>query len=162
MVTIESSMHVPRMRADSVVAFMSNPTDELYREWWPGTHLSMHPLNDVSGVGQCVYMDEFVGDRRLRMQCVITEVGPGKLVWQFKLGFRLPCWLTLVIEDDDAGATITHTISAGYRRLPGLLLDPLFRLYFSARFATMMDEHFTTEFSALPDILERHSSDASA
>ena len=157
MVTVQSSMYVPRMRASAVIAFMLNATDELYQTWWPGTHFAMHRLNDAPGVGQVVYMDELVGDRRIRMQGLVTEVGPDRITWQLRRLVRLPCWLSIQISDDDEGATVTHLICAGYAGPVGRLLDPLFRLYFSAQFAEMMDQHFTIEFSRLPDILTADS-----
>ncbi len=101
MITIESSMYVPGMRAARVIEFMLHPADDRYRTWWPGTHLAMHALNDTDG-----------------------------------------------------GANITHTIRAGYSGPVGRILDPLLRVYFSARFAKMMHEHFAVEFSALPGIVD--------
>ncbi len=162
MVTIESSMYVPKMRARRIIDFMLHSTDDLYRTWWPGTHFSMHALNDCCGIGQVVYIDELVGDRRIIMRCVVTDMGQNRITWQFKHMVRLPCWLTIQIDDDDGGAIITHTIRAGYSGWLGRLLDPLFRLYFSPRFARMMEEHFTIEFSALPEVLERHGADSPA
>ncbi|HMX17420.1 MAG TPA: SRPBCC family protein [Rhodocyclaceae bacterium] len=153
MITIESSMHVPRMRARSVIDFMLTATDERYRAWWPGTHFRMHPLNGVRGVGQRICMDERVGDRHLRLVCEVTELAADRITWQFLHGVKLPGWLTLVIVDDAAGATITHTIRAGFRGTAGRLLDPLLRLWFSARFERMMDEHFSTEFPRLAEML---------
>jgi len=155
MVTIESSMYVPRMRAARVIDFFLHPRDDLYQSWWPGTHFSMHSVNDSVGIGQVVYMDELVGDRRIRSSCVVTDLGPERITWQFRRLVRLPCWLAICIVDDGGGATITHTIRAGYRGRLSRLLDPLLRLYFSARFERMMDEHFRTEFSVLPQILEQ-------
>jgi hypothetical protein len=153
MITIESSMHVPRMRARSVIDFMLTATDERYRAWWPGTHFRMHALNGVQGVGQRICMDELVGERHLRLVCEVTELAADRITWQFVKVVRLPCWLTLVIADDGTGATITHTLRAGFRGGIGRLLDPLFRLWFSARFARMMDEHFSTEFPRLAEML---------
>lgn len=162
MFAIESSMYVPGMRASRVIDFMLHPTDNLYQDWWPGTHFSMHALNDCSGIGQVVYMDELVGDRRIRMRCVVTDLGPDRIAWQFIYIVRLPCSLVIKIDDDDEGATITHTIRVGYSGRLGRLLDPLFRAYFSKRFAQMMSEHFAAEFTALPGVLERHRSRSSA
>jgi len=154
MITIESSMHVPRMRSSAVVHFMLTVTDEQYQAWWPGTHLRMHSLNDETGLGQLICMDELIGDRHLRMKCIVTELEHHKITWQFVRLARLPCWLTLLIQDDDSGATITHTIRAGYSGPPGRLLDPLLRLYFSQNFARMMYEHFSFEFPQLPQLIE--------
>lgn len=161
MITIKSTMYVPRMRAARVIDFFLHPSDDLYRRWWPGTHFSMHKLNDSTGLRQVVYMDELVGDRRVRSACVVTELGPGYITWQFRRLVSLPCWLAIRIVDDEAGAAITHTISAGYRGSFGRLLDPILRLYFSPGFERMMDEHFRTEFSSLPELLEREDAAAS-
>jgi hypothetical protein len=156
MVVLESSMHVPGMQADAVLHFFLHPTDAVYRRWWPGTHFRMHPLNDTVGVGQIVYMDEMIGDRRLRLSCEVVFLGPERITWQFRRIVTLPAWLDLRVAEAPGGAIVTHTIRAGYRGL-GVLLDPLFRLYFSRRFAQMMHDHFTAEFSTLPAVLERES-----
>ena len=154
MITMESSMHVPRMRSSAVIHFMLTVTDEQYHAWWPGTHFRMHSLNNKTGVGQLICMDEMIGDRHLQMKCIVTELERNKITWQFVRLARLPCWLTLLIQDDHSGATITHTIRAGYAGLPGRLLDPLLRLYFSQKFARMMSEHFSFEFTQLPELIE--------
>lgn len=150
-------MYVPGMRASEVLGFFVEPNDDLYQAWWPGTHFSMHPVNDQDGIGQSVYMDEMVGTRRLRFTCVVTRLEADRITWQFRRLVNLPCWLDLRIEDDDGGATITHTISAGSSTRVGRLLDPLLRLYFSPSFERMMDAHFRTEFSALPALLAQRT-----
>jgi hypothetical protein len=53
--------------------------------------------------------------------------------------------LTLELSDQDGGVDIRHTITAGWAG-PWRLPDTLFRLYFSPRFAAVMDEHVRTEF----------------
>ena len=63
-------MHVPRMRSSAVIHFMLTVTDEQYNAWWPGTHFRMHSLNDKTGLGQLICMDELVGDRHLQMKCI--------------------------------------------------------------------------------------------
>jgi len=162
MLTIESSMYVPRMRATRVIDFFLNPSDDLYRRWWPGVHLALHPLNRSVGVGQVVHMDELVGGRRIKCDCVVTEVESGGITWRLRRLVWLPCRFTLRIIDDEGGATITHTIRAGFNGRLTRLADPLLRLYFSPRFERMMDAHFRTEFAALPRILEREDEALSA
>ncbi|MDA3936652.1 MAG: hypothetical protein PF636_07300 [Actinomycetota bacterium] len=153
MLTIESSMHVPQMRAAQVIDFFLHPRDDLYQRWWPGVHFGMHPLNETIGIGQAVYMDELVGRRRLRFSCLVTDLSSDSITWQFRRLVRLPCWLVLAIADDEDGATITHSIRAGYRSGIGRLLDPFLRVYFSPTFEQAMEEHFRTEFSTLPQVL---------
>ena len=105
-----------------------------------------------------IYMDEFVGRYRLRMKGIVNEIEPGrKIVWQFKMGIRLPVWLVLEVADDAAGVTITHTIKAGFAG-PGKLFDPIFRLYLSDRFAHALDAHVRAEFTKLRDLLRRSGS----
>jgi hypothetical protein len=137
-----------------ITDFLLNCTDEAYRHWWPGTHLSFHTIKRVPGdVGNLVFMDEFIGDRRIRMQGVVTEVHPGKrLVWQCTKLIRWPVKLVLQLDDEGDAARLTHTIEAGFNGF-GRILDPLFRLYFSRRFAESMDQHVRTEFPKLRDIL---------
>nr|WP_255497129.1 MULTISPECIES: SRPBCC family protein [unclassified Mycolicibacterium] len=152
--TIRSHVTVPGLTATEVTDFLSDCTDEGYQKWWPGVHLHLHPLNsgNAAHVGDAVFMDEFIGERRLRMTAVVIEADRGrKLVWQMKKAIRLPAWLTIEVTDRADGVDVCHTITAGWTG-PGRLLDPLLKLYFSPAFATAMDKHVHTEF---PLIRER-------
>jgi hypothetical protein len=154
MIAIESRVHVNGMGGAQVVDFMLNCTDEQYQAWWPGTHLAFHTVKRRPGdVGNLVYMDEFVGSRRIKMRGVVTEIVPGrKTAWQFSMLLRMPARLILEVRDDEDGAAITHTLRAGLGGL-GRILDPLFRLYFSAEFAAAMEEHAQAEFPMLGAML---------
>lgn len=164
MLTIESRVTVPDLTGAEVTSFLLDCTDERYRAWWPGVHLQLHPVGPgrADHVGETVLMDEFIGTRRVRMDCVVIEVDPGrKLVWQLKKGIRLPAWLTIRLTDGADGVAIHHAITAGWtgwRRL----LDPLFRLYFTPSFAAAMDRHAHTEFARLRDLLHPGVSGGSA
>lgn len=150
MIAVQSIIRVTGMRAADLLDFMLSCTDEQYQAWWPGTHLAFHTVDGRPGhVGSLIYMDEYVGTRRLRMQGIVVEVVPGKrVVWQFKQIVCLPAWLTLEVEDEAGGVTITHTIRAGFRGM-GRVLDPLLRLYFTEEFEQAMDEHAQAEFPML-------------
>ncbi len=84
----------------------------------------------------------------------VVAAEPGrKIVWQVKKGsIRLPVRLVLELTDRDDGVAIRHTVTAGWDGL-GRLLDPLWRLYWSPRFATMLDQHVHTEFPRMRDLL---------
>ena len=150
MITIQSRVHVPGISGSQLLEFMLNCTDDKYHAWWPGTHLALHTVEGRPGkVGSVIYMDEYVGRRRLRMKAVITEILPGKkVVWQFKQGIRLPARLILETAGEGGGILLTHTLEAGFRGL-GRLLDPLLRLYLTPEFERAMDEHAQTEFPML-------------
>lgn len=154
MLTVQSKVHVERISGMSIFNFLIDPGDDEYRKWWPGTHLEFHTLKHCPGnVGDVVYMDEYVGRRRVRMTGIVTEAEPGKkITWRLRMLFRLPVWLSVEFEDDSTGVAITHTITAGFR-VPGRLLDGVFRLYFSNTFAQAMDEHVHIEFPRLGEIL---------
>jgi hypothetical protein len=69
MIAIESRVHVTGMGGAQLVDFMLNCTDGQYQAWWPGTHLSFHTVKRRPGdAGNLVYMDEFVGKRRIRVK----------------------------------------------------------------------------------------------
>lgn len=154
MITIESKLFVEGLTGDEVFDFLLNASDESYRRWWPGTHLHLHALKrGENHVGDVFYMDEYVGDRRVRMKGVVVEAQRGrKIVWRLKQWVLLPVRLTLEMADRDGGVALRHTIRAGFGG-PGRVLDPLFRIYFSPRFAAAMDEHARTEFPMLRDLL---------
>ena len=152
---MQTKIRVDGAAASEFFDFIANPDDESYRAWWPGTHLQLH-IRERGGddhLGDVIYMDEYVGERRLRMSAIVTEAVPGrKLVWRFKKGIKLPGRLYLELDDHDGGVVITHTIRAGFRGA-GRLLDPALRLFLSAGFARDMDHHARTEFPRLRDLL---------
>jgi hypothetical protein len=156
MLALQTSLRVDGITASEIFEFLASPTDEAYRRWWPGIHLQLHPLERHAGhVGDVIYMDEYVGTRRLRMKAIVIEALPPKrLVWQLKKVIRLPARLELDLTDYDGGVMITHTTLAGFRGA-GRALDPLFRLYFPRRFARDLDEHVKTEFPLLRDLLRQ-------
>jgi hypothetical protein len=155
MITIQSQLHVDALKGNEIVNFLLSCTDLAYQAWWPGTHLQLHTLACFPNrVGNVVFMDEFIGKRRIKMLGVVEVAEPTKLVWQLKKGILLPVRLILELVDDAAGVTITHTVRAGFDRL-GRMFDPLFHLYFSEAFGRALDEHVKTEFPKLRDLLRR-------
>jgi hypothetical protein len=156
MITIQSRISVTGITGREIVDFLINATDREYQAWWPGTHLHFHTVKKTpTTIGNIVYMDEFVGKRRIKMQGVVTEVAAGKrITWQLKKIIRLPIWLTVGFDDNEAGVAITHTIRAGFAGI-SKLFDPIFRLYFSTGFAKAMDEHVRVEFPKLGAMLQR-------
>mgnify|MGYP000148777179 CR=1 FL=1 len=154
MISIQSKVRVADVSGADLLDFMLNCTDQRYQAWWPGTHLAFHTVKRRPGdVGNVVYMDEYVGKRRIKMQGVVTQVIPGKkIVWQFRQIIRLPVWLILEADDEDGGVTLTHTLQTGFGGI-GRILDPLLRLYFSDEFARAMDEHAQAEFPMLGNLL---------
>ncbi|MEW6444250.1 MAG: hypothetical protein AB1640_25170 [bacterium] len=154
MITIQSRMHVDGIGGTEIFNFLIDPSDREYQRWWPGTHLELHALERrPNHVGDVIYMDEFIGKYRMKMKGVVTEAVAGKkIVWEPKIGIRLPVRLILELEDDATGVRITHTIRAGFEG-PGRILDPLFRIYLSREFEQAMDEHARIEFPKLRDLL---------
>ena len=77
-------------------------------------------------------MDEYIGERRVRMEGVVVEVVPERrLVWKLRKLIKLPVRLALGLTEDESGVAITHTIEAGFTG-PARLLDPLIRLHVSS------------------------------
>ncbi|HEU5073759.1 MAG TPA: hypothetical protein VFU02_06290 [Polyangiaceae bacterium] len=153
MIEIRTVTHVAGLKGIEVTTFLLNPTDTEYQKWWKGTHLRLHPIKSSTGTGKAVYMDEYIGARRLRMTAIVIESIPGeRITWQLKKIITLPAWLSLELEDDDEGVTITHAIRAGFAGV-GRILDPILRIYFSESFTRAMDEHVKTEFPKLRDLL---------
>ena len=158
MLVIESRLHVAGLTGRDVTDFMASCTDERYRSWWPGTHLQLHSVGRATGgVGDVVVMNEFVGERRLRLRGVVEAVEPGRrLVWRFRKLVPLPARLSLELTPVPGGVSVRHTITAGWPGI-GRALDPLLRLYFTPRFTADLDAHVRTEFPLLRDYLQRGS-----
>lgn len=155
MITLQSTTYVEGITGEEVTDFMMTCTDIDYRRWWSGVHLQFHTVRAVpGGVGSVVYMDEYIGARRVRMYAIVEQYTPGRtLVWQMKEVMRLPVWVSLDSAEDEKGVQITHTITAGLRGL-GSILNPLLRAFFSPRFAAAMDAHVKTEFRLLRDLIK--------
>ena len=156
MISIQSRICVDDIKASEIIDFLLDCTDQKYQQWWPGTHLALHTIERrPNNVGNIIYMDEFIGKRRIRSVGIVTEIEPDKkIVWQFKKIVRLPIWLCLELQDTSQGVAITHTIRAGFKS-PFTLLDPIFRIYLSEEFGRVIDEHVKTEFPKLRDLLHR-------
>lgn len=154
MIAIESEVFVEGIAGEEIFDFLLDPTDEDYQRWWPGTHLRLHALErGENHIGDVFFMDEYIGERRVRMTGVVEEVERGRrIVWRVGRRVSLPVRLTLEMKDRDGGVALRHTIRAGFDGV-GRILDPLFRLYFSPQFAADMDEHARTEFPKLRDLL---------
>ena len=155
MIVLQSQLHVDGMRGNEIVDFLLTCTDQAYQAWWPGTHLQFHTrMRYPNSVGNVVFMDELIGQRRVKMLGVVKVSEPTQIVWQLKKGMLLPVWLTLELIDDVAGVTISDTIQAGFNGF-GRIFDAFFRLYFSNEFERAMDEHVKKEFPMLRDLLCR-------
>jgi len=153
--TIRSDVSVPGLTGLQITDFLLEPTDARYQAWWPGTHLRFHLVRPgrPDHRGDAVYMDEIVGRRRIRHTAVVTGAVPGsRIVWWLGWRIPLPIRLTHNMTDTPDGVDIQHTITAGYPGT-GRILDPLFRLYFTNRFAAAMNDHAHIEFSRLHDLL---------
>ena len=154
MLTLQTIVDVQGLSGKQVTDFLLKCDDEHYRKWWDGTHLQFHTIKRYpDNIGNVVYMDEYVGKRRLKMQAIVLKAVPGKeIIWQMKKGVRLPGWLSLSVEDIDDGVRITHTLTAGFNGI-GKALDPLLRLYLSKDFEQAMDEHAKIEFPKLKEVI---------
>jgi hypothetical protein len=163
MITLRTQIAVAGVTGNEIIEFLLNCTDAQYRTWWPGAHLSFHTIERVPGdVGNVVMMDEFVGARRVRARGVVTEVERGKrLAWRLRKLINLPVRLTLKLDQDGDDVQLTHTVEAGFNGI-GRILDPLFRLYFSPRFARALDEHVRIEFPKLRRMLRMRNSESTS
>jgi uncharacterized protein YndB with AHSA1/START domain len=159
MFSIATRMHVAGLSGQEITDFLSTCDDEAYRRWWPGTHFHLHTVKGTPGsVGRVVFMDELVGNRRVKLTCELVDLMPGrKLVWQVRRPlFRLLVRLVFQLKDDDTGVQIVQSIQAGFSGFAGFL-DPIFRLFFPASFAAAKDEHVRTEFPKLRDFLRQEN-----
>lgn len=154
MITLQTSVFVPGVQGKDILEFLEWCDDTDYQRWWPGTHLQCHAVRRAPGnVGSVFVMDEYVGDRRVRMQGIVTRYEPGhRMTCQLKKGVPLPAHLDLETEDEAEGVLLTHTIRAGFGGL-GRVFDPLLRLYLGGTFARAMDAHAKEEFPRLGALL---------
>jgi hypothetical protein len=150
----ETTVTVDGITPEEIFDFLANPADRAYQQWWPGTHLQFHLLKRTAGhIGDVVYMDEYIGERRVRMKAVVVEAVRGrKLAWQLLKLVKLPARVSLELRDTEGGVEIVHTTQAGLTG-PGRLLDPVIRLFFSSELATALDKHVKTEFPLLRERL---------
>lgn len=163
MITYTTRFDVAGISARDIYCFLLNCDDDQYQRWWPGTHLAFHTIKRTpTNVGNLVYMDEYVGEFRLRFHAVVKDLVPDhKIVWQIRaLGIQLPARVKLTLSQTPNGVTLTHTVSAGYRGV-GSLLDVLMRRYLSRKFERQMAEHAHMEFNRMRDLLQKPEAAAS-
>jgi hypothetical protein len=155
MLRLRTTVRVDGLAPGEIYDFLAEPDDGGYRRWWPGTHLRFHRLeSNPDHVGDVVYVDEYVGRRRLRGRGIVTEAVPGKrLAWRIRRLVALPARLLIELSGEEGGVTITHTVEAGYGGV-GRILDPLLRLYLTRTFAEALDDHVRTEFPLFRDRLD--------
>ncbi|MCK4692036.1 MAG: hypothetical protein KAT23_00305 [Anaerolineales bacterium] len=76
---MKTEVAVKRISGKSIYDFMLNSTDKDYQEWWEGTHLAFHTIQRFpNDLGNLVYVDEYVGSRRLKFEGVVIKLIPGK------------------------------------------------------------------------------------
>jgi hypothetical protein len=157
MITLEATVNLKGVTGSAITDFMIACSDERYRAWWPGTHLRFHTLRRRPGhIGDLVYMDEYVGRRRLRMRASVEVSVPGRrIVWRPRLLVPLPARIVLDLEGTTVSLRLTHRLVAGFRGA-ARFLDFLVRPFLSKAFAAAMDEHAQTEFTKLAGLLARH------
>jgi uncharacterized protein YndB with AHSA1/START domain len=156
MITYTTRFEVAESSAKDIHRLLLSCDDDQYRRWWPGTHLAFHAIKRTpTNVGNLVYLDEYVGDFRLRFHGVVKALVPDReIVWQLRaLGIFLPAWVVVTLSDTPNGVMFTHTVSAGYRDI-GSILDVLLRRYLSRKFERQMAEHAQVEFNRLRDLLQ--------
>jgi len=156
MITMKTEVNVKGISGKEISDFMLNCTDQDYQKWWHGTHLAFHTIKRCpNDVGNLVYFDEYVGGYRLRFKAVVTEIISGKkLVWQMKKIVKLPAWLALDFVDNKDSVNIVHTLSIGFG-WAGRFLDPILRVYFSAKFQRELESHAQVEFHKLAGMLSQ-------
>jgi hypothetical protein len=83
MLTLSTSIRLDGATGEEIFNFFVNPDDDSYRAWWPGTHLQLHTLTPGHKyLGDVVFMDEYIGKHRLRMNAIVIEaVAERKLAW---------------------------------------------------------------------------------
>lgn len=45
MLILQTKLRVDGITAREIFDFLANPNDQAYQQWWPGTHLQLHPLS---------------------------------------------------------------------------------------------------------------------
>lgn len=44
MLTLQTHLRVNGITGNEIFDFLTNPNDQAYERWWPGSHLRLHPL----------------------------------------------------------------------------------------------------------------------
>lgn len=170
MFKLETRAHVTGLSARAAYDFMIVPPAHDFQTWWPGTHLVSRVLRQgvasdgkPCDVGTRIYLEQMIGPFHVRETADIVAATPGRSFTRQVIvaGLRLPIFITFDLEDDRTGVTITHTIRAGFCGV-GRLLDPLFRLYFTKRFAAELDEHLRIEYVLLREVVKPEPQPAAA
>ncbi len=151
---MQTAIKVKGLKGKEITEFILNCNDKDYQKWWEGIHLELHQIKAFPDhIGDLVYMDEFIGNYRVKMKGHVVNAIPGKLIiWQVKKLVKIPIILSLKLEDSADGVMITHSIEAGFKGT-GRIFDFIFRYYLPHGFEDAMDEHVKIEFPKLRDLL---------
>lgn len=154
MLVMQSLVNISGISGKDVFDFMLDCSDEDYQKWWPGVHLAFHTKKYRPGnQGNLVYFDEYIGKHRFSFHGILEEIVPDKkLVWRMLKLIKLPCWLSLDLEDTELGVRITHSLTVGFNNW-GLGLDPFIKIFFSKQFKRELEEHAKIEFNKLAKML---------
>ncbi len=155
MIEYTTTIKIKDITPNQIIDFMITCTDEEYNNWWPGTHISFHELDQKPGViGSLVYFDEFVGPIRLKFHAVISDYIPDKLIcWQMKKLILLPAKLVLRTEQKNNDVILKHSLLIGFKGFLSIL-DPIIKLFIPKNLEYELNEHARHEFGILPEILE--------
>lgn len=154
MVTLKTVVKLKGVTSKDVYDFMLNLNDDDYQRWWKGTHLICHTVKKYPGdIGNVVYADEFVGKYRLKGYTVIIKLVPCReMVYQIKVGIKIPAWFIMKFEEREDGISLEHIVEAGGQGI-WRIFDPFIRIYLNKSFEENLTAHAHEEFPKLAAML---------
>jgi hypothetical protein len=79
MISLPTHVHVAGLSGHEVTDFLSMCDDEAFQRWWPGAHFHLHAVRGTPGnIGSRIFLDEMVGDRRVKATCELVSLVPGR------------------------------------------------------------------------------------
>lgn len=74
MIELKTDVQLKGVSAKAIADFLLHCTDRDYQHWWPGTHLAWRTKKQFPNeIGSVVYFDEYVGQRRLKLETLVVR-----------------------------------------------------------------------------------------
>ncbi len=74
MIELKTDVQLKGVAAKAIADFLLHCTDRDYQNWWPGTHLAWRTKKQFPNeIGSVVYFDEYVGQRRLKLETLVVR-----------------------------------------------------------------------------------------
>lgn len=155
MITWVTKIEIRGKSPEAVYGWIVTLNNERYRRWHPAHREWRNVRGTPEEAGSVVFFDEQFDGFSVRYYGEVTAAVPKRMLrWRLRRFILLPVHLTLRFESAEAGAIVTHELTAGYDPAFGRALDVALRkTVLTPAFEKALDTHAREEFKNLEWLL---------